>query len=112
MNAIFNFLGTVIKTSAITFGIITASVAGILYVTKPDENMLKKDMESAITNAAPTGVSFVDKLASKVITSTSSTSNIKDYVFVKTADVTTVDGDKQKYIGAFQNWFPLPDNLK
>jgi hypothetical protein len=109
MGGFFDFLGTLVKTGAVTVGVAAAAVAGILYATKPDEKMLKKDIESAITDAGPTGVHLIDKAASKVVTNTS-TKNVKDYVFVKTADVTTIDGDKQTYIGAFQHWFPISTN--
>ncbi|XWV26220.1 putative orfan [Tupanvirus soda lake] len=103
----FEFLGTIVKTSAVTVGVILASAAGLAYATKPDEKILKKDIESDMTSQSGNPLEYVvDKVASKVVTGTSST-NVKDYVLVKTAEVTFADGKKHTFVGAFQNWFPV-----
>lgn len=107
MAAVVNFVGNVIKTSVVAVGVVIAAVAGFAYVTKPDEKMLKKDIESEITSNSSNPMELVANLiTAKVVTGTSS-ENVKDYVVVKTADVTFADGIKQSYIGAFQHWIPV-----
>lgn len=107
----FDFLGTVIQTTIIATGVTIATAAGFAYATKPDELMLKKDIETSITSNSGNALEHLaDKLMSKVATGTSSTV-VKDYVVVKTADVTFADGTKQTYVGVFQNWYPINGRL-
>ena len=107
MAKIFNLIGTLVETTAITAGVILATVAGIAYVTKPDDKMLKKDIETQIISESSNPVEHLtNKIISKVATGTSTT-NVKDFIVLKTADVTFADGTKQNYIGAFQHWLPV-----
>jgi hypothetical protein len=107
MTTVLDFMDTMIKTTVITVGITLAAVAGFAVYTKPENKTLNKDIEShMMSNSNGPLERAAGKLISKVATKTSTT-NIKDYVVVKTADVTFVDGSKQTYIGAFQNWFPI-----
>ena len=107
MSALLNFVGTIIKTTVITVGIALATAGGVAYATKPENNTLKTDIERQITPSSSSGIgSVATRIASKFISKTTDT-NVKDYVFAKTAEVTFVDGSKQMFIGAFQNWFPI-----
>ena len=106
MSAVFNFLGTVFKTTVVATGVVAATVAGFAYVTKPNEKMLEKEIEKEVSENGPSGNHLVDKIVGKAINKTSTT-NIKDYIVLKTADVTTVDGEKRIYLGVFQNWIPI-----
>ncbi|AYV85389.1 MAG: putative ORFan [Satyrvirus sp.] len=102
MDAIINLVGTVIKTSVITTGIVAASAGGFAYLTKPDDKSLEKEIQKNI--ASKVNVPVVGNVVSRIGTASSNT-DIKDYVLFKTAEVTYVDGSKEAYVGAFQNWF-------
>jgi len=105
MDSFFNLVGTTIKTGATVIGITIISAIGFAYATKPTEQMLKKNIESAMTSNTDNTIEYLaEKVYSKIVASVSIT-DVKDYVVMKVAEITYSDGHKQRYIGAFQNWF-------
>ena len=111
MSVILKFIGGLVATAAITVTGAAVAIGAYAAATKPEDKTLQKDIEQKMTEKSGNPVEhIVDKVAAKFTTATS-TSNVKDYVFFKTADVTFADGSSQKFVGAFQNWVPA-DNIR
>lgn len=108
MASFFNLIGTLVKTGAVVAGLGVAAVTGFAIATKPDKEMLKKDIEQSINSESDNAVEHTaKKVAAKVAVGTADIV-VKDYLVAQTANVTFVDGTKQTYVGAFQNWKPIP----
>jgi len=89
----------IVKTS---FGIVClAGVAGtVLYVTKPDEKTFDAYLKNEFKKNNP---GIVGKFAGTFVSHTSSTA-FTDCIVVRFADVTLVDGSKEKFVGGLGTW--------
>ena len=107
MAALFNLVGTVVKTTAIATGITLAVAAAFAYVTKPTEKMLIEEIKSRLTSDSNGLVETVTIGVVSIAATKTSKISIKDYVVVKLADVTFINGKRRQFVGAFQQWFPI-----
>lgn len=92
----FGLISTLIET---TFKVVVISVVGVgvfAYATKPTNTSFTtlKDKDKSV------GINVLES----VILSTVYKPEFKDYVFFKTAMISTADKPKY-YVGAFNNWF-------
>lgn len=97
-------VGSVVKyTFWTSIGVV--GVAGIaLYVTKPDTDSFDKYLKTYVKKNTSPFVSLVSGPAVDLLTTT----NVKDYVLVKVAEVTIAgQKDTKYYLGVAQNWISL-----
>ena len=107
MSSVLNFAGIVAKTTAIVAAVTVVAAGTFAAITKPKNATLKEDLETSMTSTSDNILDRAIDLAAAKLTTKTSKTNVKDYVFFKTADVQFADGSKQTFIGAFQNWFPI-----
>jgi len=117
-----DFLYGIVSGTVKAVGIV---ILGVAYLTKPDNDSLKKQIEGDVQDAvhehtqknssgfwgtvSTLGINVAAKVVTKTALGTSSYI-FKDLLFLKYANVTLLTGDNQKFIGAFQTWFPLKIN--
>jgi len=96
---------TFVVTTISSFIVITVFVvAGILYLTKPNDRSFKKDLKHSSINSKSIMKNFTNKMAINVLLKASNT-NIKDYILFKHAELKLPNNEKLHFIGILQNWF-------
>lgn len=109
MAVLGNFFETMVKSGFIFAG----AVLSFSYLTKPEEKTLNKSIESQTTEKiiddGPLDY-LAKKMGSKLATTVGST-NFKDYLFFRTAEITLPNGERFKFVGVVQNWIPVPSTF-
>lgn len=95
LTSAINFTSNVIKTTVGTVLALLGGASIVLYLTKPTQAMLTKDIEKYLGS----------DLVTKGMTWTSDFDE-RDYLIVKTTKVDFPDGKRVTFLGIFQNWFP------
>ena len=107
MSSAFDLAGTIVKTTAILATLTVAAAGTFAAITKPKDTTLKKDLQTDMTSSSDNIIEHAFDVAAAKLTTATLKTNVKDYIFFKTADVQFADGSKQTYVGAFQNWYPV-----
>lgn len=107
MNFVLNLIGGIFKVGFYTTAIVVTGASFFAYSTKPTNESLQKQIESRSYNKSDGMVANgLKKIVTKSVIGTSSI-DVKDFVVVKFANVTLINGENFRFIGAFQHWFPL-----
>jgi hypothetical protein len=114
LKTIFTMIGSTIKFTAISAGVIIVTVSGICYYIKPDDKTFKKYFNNFISKQSGLGSNrnacLFERVMKNIISSGLQKTceiEIKDYLVIKVADVHVPDGDHIYFVGAAHNWFPM-----
>lgn len=77
-----------------------------LYVTKPDEKTFDSYLRNECKKSVP---GFAGKALGVVISNVSSTA-FTDNILFRFADISLIDGSKQRYVGVLGTWFDCGSN--
>lgn len=101
MSIILGALGLLVRSTVIAGCTIIIAAC----MTKPDIEILKKDIETRCTSSA-TNDNSVQKIINTVLYKYTSNTifNVKDFVVLKIVKVTFSDNTHETYVGIFQNW--------